>query len=76
MNIIILSLIVLIVLIIISNNKVEQFDFIGKYPWYRDPYSIYLWTDIYDRQRWYNLFHRRPFMTYNHKMYIPDYLYH
>jgi len=47
--IIIISIIIFIIIAHVIINQNEHFDFAGTYPYYRDPYSIYLWYDIKQR---------------------------
>lgn len=73
-NCIFILLIIVVSLILIKYKNTEHFDFSGnqyQYPWYRDPYSIYLWEDMHKKQRWWNIFHRRKYLHLNNYMYLP-----
>lgn len=70
--ILIIFVIILMLLVFIRKYKIEKYDQQNTYPYYREPYSILLWTSITGRQSWNNLFNSRSYNTLNNKMIIPN----
>lgn len=55
----------------IKIKSTEMFDHAGKYAWYRTPYSWYYWKNAMQRQRLWNLIHRRKYLSMNNYLYLP-----
>ena len=72
MKYILIVLFIVLALIIFKINRKEGFgfDFSGKYLWYKDPYSIRLWNEMYGKQQLWKQMGRRKYSNLNRHIYI------